>query len=113
LIFLNWYSVIEPEHFTGIRELDVTFIFESYKSLNNNYIVENKLDVEFIWMLKHYSYWEYAISDYPNDKLIELTSFVKAADTLEINFPKHSLPKGIMNNRGQMGIYWKELVEVK
>jgi hypothetical protein len=51
------------------------------------------------------------IFPYSENKLEELTSFVKKADTSKINFPKKALDKGVMANRGQMGAYWKELVE--
>lgn len=111
LIFLNWYSFLEPPHFTGIEEIDVKSVFDSYAALNR-YIIENKLDGEFTWMLKYYSCWEYIIFEYSKDRLRALTNFVKAVDTSVINFPKHALPKGTMNSRGQMGIYWKDFVEV-
>lgn len=37
LIFLNWYSVIEPNYFTGISDLNEKVIFNSY-SIINEYI---------------------------------------------------------------------------
>jgi len=110
LIFLNWYYVLEPEFLTGIKKLDTVAMFNSYKILNS-YIQERKLDDELTWMLKFYSSWEYIIFEYSEGKLNELTSFVEEVDTTKLNFPKQQLTKGIMDNRGQMGIYWKKLVE--
>jgi len=110
LIFLNWYYAIEPDFLTGIKKLDSVTIFQSYEILNK-YIKEKKLDDELTWMLKFYSSWEYIIFEYAKDKLNELTTFVEEVDTTKLNFPKQQLTKGSMNNRGQMGIYWKPLVE--
>jgi hypothetical protein len=110
IVFLNWESIVEPEYLTGIKELDATAIFKSYKILNE-YIIDNKLDEEFIWMLSHYSAWKFVIFNYTENKLSELNSFVNAADTNVLSFPQKTLDKGVMDNRGQMGIYWKPLVE--
>ena len=110
LIFLNWYFEVEPAYFTGIQSLDKTSIFNSYNTLNF-YIKENLLDEEFIWMLSFYSSWEFFILAYSKDKLDELTFFVNNADTSGLKLPKKSLPKGTMNNRGQMGIYWATIAE--
>ena len=110
VIFLNWNFSVEDDYFTGIIALDEASIANSYKKLNE-YIKEDKLDEEFKWMLSFYSSWDYVIFQYSENKLEELTSFVKKVDTSKINFPKKALNKGIMDDRGQMGIYWKELVE--
>ena len=110
LIFLNWEFSVEDSYFTGIEALDEASIAYSYKKLNE-YIKEDKLDEEFKWMLSFYSSWDFVIFPYSENKLEELTSFVKKVDTSKINFPKKALNKGVMDNRGQMGIYWKELVE--
>ncbi len=105
LIFLNWYSILEPSCFTGIDNLDNKTIFNSF-SILNEYIKDNKLDKEFIWMLSYYSCWDWIILTFSENKLEELTKFVKNVDTSILYIPKHQLPKGSMANRGQMGIYW-------
>ena len=110
LIFLNWYYVLEPDFLTGIKKLDSVTMFNSYEILNN-YIKKKKLDDELTWMLKFYSSREYLIFEYSKDKLNELTSFVEAVDTSKLNYPEKQLAKGTMDNRGQMGIYWKKFVE--
>ena len=106
LIFLNWYSIIEPNCFTGIINLDDKIVFNSF-SILNEYIRMSKLDKEFIWMLSYYSCWEWAILPLSQNKLNELTNFVKNVDTSILYVPKHQLLRGIMDNRGQMGFYWK------
>jgi len=105
LIFLNWYSLVEPSCYTGIEELDVQVIFESYAILND-YIKQNKLDTEFKWMLSYYSRWDFTILNFSRNKLDSLTNFVENVNTTVLHTPKNKLPKGSMDNRGQMGIYW-------
>ena len=105
LIFLNWYSLVEPSCYTGIEDLDRITVFESY-SILNHYLVNGKIDIEFKWMLSYYSSWDYTILEFSENKLEALTKFVKKADTSILSTPKNQLPKGTMDNRGLMGIYW-------
>ena len=116
LTFLNWYSILEPSCFTGVDNLDDKTIFNSL-SILNDYIKDNKLDAEFIWMLSYYSCWDWIILTFSENKLDELTKFVKSVDTSILHIPKNQLSKGSMDNRGQMGIYWTsvsvEKVETK
>lgn len=105
LIFLNWYSMLEPSCFTGIDDLDPRTVFESY-SILDHYLFSGKIDAEFKWMLSYYSSWDYTILEFSENKLEALTDFVKKVDTSILSFPKNQLPKGAMDRRGQMGIYW-------
>lgn len=105
LVFINWYMLSEPAVFTGINELDDAVIVASYQWLNQ-YILEDKLDKEFHWMLSYYSCWDYAILMYSEPDMACLTDFVKSVDTNTLHVPKGQLPKGTMDNRGQMGHYW-------
>ena len=110
LTFLNWIFMLEPDFFTGIIELDESTVFNSYEILDI-YIRKDKLDDELTWMLKYYSAWEYIIYNHSEGRLDALTTFAKSADTSESGLPRRKLPKGTMDNRGQMGIYWKQHVE--
>jgi len=113
LIFLNWYAQVEPSCYTGIEDLDNTIVFKSY-SILDQYLTDRKIDAEFKWMLYFYSSWDYTILPFSENKLEALTAFVKGVDTSISSYPKNKLPKGIMNNRGQMGIYWISMaVEIK
>lgn len=105
LVFLNWYGIIEPSCFTGIQDLDSSIIFESY-SILNEYLVRHKIDKEFKWMLSYYCSWDFAVLPFSENNLSALTKFVKEVDTTVLACPKKQLPKGTMDNRGQMGIYW-------
>jgi len=105
LIFLNWYTLVEPNCYTGIRDLDESTVFESYIILND-YIIHHKMDKEFIWMLSYYSCWDFTILPFSETRLDALTRFVKKVDITILHTPKKQLPKGAMNNRGQMGVYW-------
>ena len=113
LVFLNWYSYTEPSIFTGIESLKNEIVFNSY-SILNDYIRADKLDEELEWMLKFYASWDWAILDFSENRLSELTKFVKTVDTSISTYPKRQLPQGIMSNRGQMGLYWSSMqVEIE
>ncbi|MES2448389.1 MAG: hypothetical protein V4546_14480 [Bacteroidota bacterium] len=105
LIFLSWYSYTEPSIFNGIESLKNEIIFNSY-SILNDYIRADKLDEELEWMLKFYANWDWAILDFSENRLSELTNFVKTVDTSISTYPKQKLPQGTMSSRGQMGLYW-------
>ncbi|QPH40074.1 hypothetical protein [Pedobacter endophyticus] len=105
LIFLNWYALVEPSCYTGIEDLDNATASESY-SILDQYLIDGKIDSEFKWMLSFYSSWDYTILPFSENKLEALTAFVKGVDTSILSCPKNQLPKGVMDNRGQMGIYW-------
>jgi len=105
LIFLNWYSLVEPCCYTGIEDLDSIAVFESY-SILDQYLINGKIDTEFEWMLSYYSSWDYLILGFSENKFEALTAFVKGVDTSVSSAPKNRLLKGTMDNRGQMGIYW-------
>lgn len=105
LVFLNWYGIIEPSYFTGVKDLENSIILESYTILNE-YLLSNKIDEEFKWMLSYYSSWGFAILPFSENNLCALTKFVREVDTALLACPKKLLPKGTMDNRGQMGIYW-------
>lgn len=113
LIFLNWYAQVEPSCYTGIEDLDKETVSESY-SILNQYLINRKIDTEFKWMLSFYSSWEYTILPFSENKLEALTAFIKGVDTSISSCPKNQLPKGKMDHRGQMGIYWISMsVEMK
>jgi hypothetical protein len=105
MIFLNWYALVEPSCYTGIEDLDKVSVSESYFILNQ-YLIHGKIDTEFKWMLSFYSSWAYTILPFSKNKLEALTAFVNGVDTSILSCPKNQLPKGTMENRGQIGIYW-------
>lgn len=105
LIFLNWYSMVEPSCYTGIGDLDRSTVFDSY-SILNEYLAEDKIDTELKWMLSYYASWDYTILEFSENKLEALTKFVKAVDCSVSHAPKNQLLNGTMVNRGQMGVYW-------
>lgn len=108
LVFLNWYFMLEPRCFTGIGDLHEATVLDSYEILND-YIRQNKLDKELLWMLCYYANWDWTILSFSENRFQALTEFVKSInlDPSILHVPKHQLPKQTMNNRGQMGIYWK------
>jgi hypothetical protein len=108
LVFLNWYSLLEPSCFTGVDELEPGAMQGAF-GLLNNYLVEGKLDEEFTWMLSFYSCWEWIILHFAEPKLPQLVAFVNAVDTSILHVPKGQLLQGAMENRGQMGRYWRSM----
>jgi hypothetical protein len=111
LVFLNWNLIVETDWLTGIDDLDEAVIMESYTILND-YMTQGKFDVEFTWMLSHYAVWDYAILQFAEGKLAELTQFVQTIDISKKKFPKE-LPAGTFENRGQMGIYWELMIKTE
>ena len=111
LVFLNWNLIVETDWLTGIDDLDEAVILEAYTILNN-YMTQGKFDTEFTWMLSHYVVWDYAILQFVEDKLFELTQFVKTIDISKKKFPQE-LPAGTFENRGQMGIYWELMIKTE
>lgn len=105
LTFLNWFSLVEPSCYTGIEDLDASMFFNAY-SILNDYLTDNEIDVEFKWMLSYYCSWDYTILEFSGNRLETLTKFVKKVDSSISYTPKNQLPKGCMDNRGQMGVYW-------
>jgi hypothetical protein len=110
LVFLNWSYALEPNWLTNINELDNNTMFNAYEILND-LLKTDKLDDEFIWMLSFYSSWDFIILHFSDDKLPELTSFVKEVDNTIRHCPKKSIIDATMENRGQMGIYWKSITK--
>ena len=98
---LRWSPVVIQE----LKILTIQPFFASY-SILNQYLIDGKIDAEFKWMLSFYSSWDYTILPFSENKLEALTAFVKGVDTSILSCPKNQLPKGTMDNRGQMGIYW-------
>jgi hypothetical protein len=105
LVFLNWYALAEPAFITGINELDEETVQAAFAILNS-YLIQHQLDHELHWMLSYYAACcDWAFLTYTEPGLPELTAFVTAVDTSISHF-KHNKPEE-MDNRGQMGLYWK------
>ena len=109
LTFLNWYSFTEPSFFTGIEDLDKSIIFKSY-SILDDYLTTHKIDRELRFMLSHYSSFEWAILEFSEGKLNELTRFVKKSFHIPFETLNHKIIKEEMQNRGMMGIYWSSII---
>lgn len=108
IIFLNWFSMLEPSFLTGIDNLDTTVVIDSFSYLNN-YMEVGKIDSEFRWMLSFYSSWDYILLGFANNSLEQLTAFVRDVDRSLFHVPK-DLNREMMTNRGQMGIYWSSYI---
>lgn len=108
IIFLNWLSMVEPSFLTGMDNLDMTVVNDSFSYLNN-FLELVKMDSEFRWMLSFYSSWDYILLGVANSNLEQLTAFVQKVDRSLFHVPKE-LNRGMMTNRGQMGIYWSSYI---
>ncbi len=100
-LFIQWYSMTEPNYLTGINEIDFESKLKILNILENN--IEN-LDSELKWMLNYYAAWDYAFEK--NENLQKLENYIK--NVTDEYFPK-IINREEMSKRGQMGIYWNSL----
>jgi hypothetical protein len=105
LIFLNWYHIMEPSCFTGLRELNGDTVHESYSFLNDS-LKKNKIDEELKWMVSYYSCNDWTILTYSEKEMPELTAFVKNVDQDQNHLPDKDALVKTMIDRGQMGKYF-------
>jgi hypothetical protein len=102
-LFLQWYAFTEPNYLTGISDLDKEAENRIIEALNSH-IETSQVDPELVWMLNHYSHWDWVFQ--------RVEAFNGFAPTV-VNERNNQLPKNIdrehMSQRGQMGDYWNSL----
>ena len=99
-LFIQWYSMTEPNYLTGIAELDEKSELKIITELKNR-IDRNKTDNELNWMLNHYLEWDFVFERFKN--IVDLEKTENVIDLTNIKLK--------MINRGQMGIYWNSIIE--
>ena len=99
-LFIQWYSMTEPNYLTGISELDENAELKIIAELKNR-VDQNKTDNELNWMLNYYLEWDYVFERFKN--IIDLR---KKENVIDLTSKKLK-----MINRGQMGIYWNSIIE--
>lgn len=102
-LFIQWYTISEPNYLTGISELDIETEIQLCEILESK-IQNNLLDSELNWMLNYYASWDYIYSRF--SEFTEINKFIK--NRTEKYFPE-KINKIGMENRGQMGKYWNSL----
>ncbi len=102
-LFIQWYSLTEPNYLTGISELDEKAEWKIITSLNRH-IDQKTIDSELTWMLNYYLSWDWVFDQYK-----DIVEFNKTNDTEECSLPKQ-IDQQKMNKRGQMGIYWNSII---
>lgn len=109
LVFLSWYMFAEPDIYSGLSYLDEDVIKDSYTLLDTYLGDTPRLDPELYWMLHSYASWwnDGLLSDITGLPLPALTSFIAATESELYLVPEHQLSTGIMDHRGQMGLYWR------
>lgn len=98
IIFIQWYSFIEPIAFTGIGNLDEELTKANLLILIG-LIKDHALDDEFKRMTFHY----YSVTDYYFNQNFD---FIPSIQIIERN-NKKPVPASV--NRGQMGEYWNSI----
>lgn len=95
-LFLQWYSVSEPQELTGMPDFD-----EIMQRSNLNRIVEiiknNNYDDEMIFMLKHY----YEITEW----------YFNVIDINALNKINENKSRNSYKERGVMGVYWESITD--
>jgi hypothetical protein len=107
-VFLGWYAEVEPASFTGLADLWEDKITEAYFALNR-IIEKGWMNEELAWMLTYYASWDWVILQYTENKIHAVSRWVKAQNPHVATLPSGTQPKGSMDNRGLMGLYFKEL----
>jgi hypothetical protein len=108
-MFIQWYSISEPDCFTGIFILTKKSEEKVIREIEEM-IAENRLDEEFELMLK----WYYAVSDYYFEDLVPGPTIVKHFSNVDPGKkPFPDLERVLVNRegRGQMGYYFKSVIE--
>ncbi|RYX87793.1 hypothetical protein EON73_00545 [bacterium] len=104
-LFIQWYSLIEPNYLTGISDLDEGAENKVIQNLNE-LISTYKTDNELNWMLNYYSNWDWVFKRHKS---------FQNFDTNIVNEQNNHLPEKIdkeeMKLRGQMGKYWNSLTK--
>ncbi len=99
-LFIQWYSMTEPNYLTGIAELDKNAELKIITELKKR-IDQNKADNELKWMLNHYLNWDFVFARFKN-----IAEFNKDENVVDLTNIKLK-----MVNRGQMGIYWNSIIK--
>ena len=99
-LFIQWYSITEPNYLTGISELDEKSELKIILELKN-WIDKNKTDNELNCMLNYYMEWDYVFEKFKN-----IMEFKKTENLVNLSNIKLK-----MIDRGQMGIYWNSIME--
>ena len=98
-LFIQWYSITEPNYLTGISELDEKSELKIILELKN-WIDKNKTDNELNCMLNYYLEWDYIFEKFKN-----IIEFKKTENVVNLSNIKLK-----MIDRGQMGIYWNSIM---
>lgn len=108
LAFLSWYGLLEPSFISGIEELSEAGIRITYAWLDEH-VRDQKMDAELRWMLSFYASWDFLLLPFIEPQLRSLAAFIKQVDPTIFHVPPHPVPWCAMNNRGQMGLYWRRI----
>ncbi|MDH5599204.1 MAG: hypothetical protein OEY34_08765 [Cyclobacteriaceae bacterium] len=101
-LFIQWYALVEPNHLTGINDIDEQAEEKIIQILNQK-IENNELDDELDWMLNYYMR-----KDWVFDRFNGYKGIVKTMANKNYNLPE-SIDNISMAKRGQMGMYWNSL----
>tara|TARA_R110002049_G_scaffold308226_2_gene511411 strand:- start:4827 stop:5312 length:486 start_codon:yes stop_codon:yes gene_type:complete len=97
-LFIQWYSLTEPDYLTGLNELDENAERKIITDLKNR-IDQNEADEELLWMLNYYLTWDWVF-----DRFRDIMEFKT------VKFKSNNKPNIKTDERGQMGYYWKSIM---
>ncbi|MFK7932493.1 MAG: hypothetical protein AB8G22_03230 [Saprospiraceae bacterium] len=110
-IFINWFAFVEPDFISGIGELEDEVAVAFYSILEDE-IREQTIDNELVWMLFYYAAKsDWVLLYYAERRFPNITKFVARTDQLLTPVLLEKLSGQEFTERGQMGIYWDEILQ--
>ena len=103
-LFIQWYSLSEPNCFTGIFLLN-SFAVKNVLDCVYRHLLSNEPDFELRWMLSYYS----EICEFMFEEHLQLKLFYENLnESYKVDLPD-CIDREAMKSRGQMGIYWNSI----
>jgi hypothetical protein len=106
-IFIQWYSLAEPEFNSGIGNLNENVRLQALDEVQR-LVLRKEVDLEFAWMLNCYFHiTEFFVT--PNERYQDLLKYLESMPVWNPSDGKDYS----FDNRGQMGIYWQSRSNIK
>jgi hypothetical protein len=105
-LFIQWYAMVEPSFCSGISDIEQE-AGNSIISILNNQITQDGTDPELHCMVSYYAGWEGVFTRFHSNVGLSTLLSNKPNYDYILDQMKHFN----LDHRGQMGLYWKSIVE--